>query len=325
MEKPPFEVTPQILNLASEIQEILGELKAYSSVKTPLKLRKENKIKTVHHSLAIEGNSITEEQITALLEGKRVLGSAKEIKEVNNALRLYEDLHSFNADNEKDLLKAHKILMEGLLEKPGRYRNSAVGILKNGKVSKMAPPEKQVPHLMGNLFHFLKAEKNISYLLKACIFHYELEFIHPFSDGNGRMGRLWQQILLMKHSPVFEFLSVESLIHKKQKSYYKALKESDIAGSSTRFIEFSLEIILQSLLDYREKMVFTKTKKEDRIEVATDHFGDKPFSRKEYLNLHKGISTASASRDLALAVKMGILSMFGEKAMAVYKKKRGIK
>ncbi|WP_374079842.1 Fic family protein [Bdellovibrio bacteriovorus] len=318
MEKPPFQITPNILNLTSSIQEIVGELKGYSLTKPSVKLRKENKIRTIHHSLAIEGNSLSEEQITAILENKRVLGSKTQILEVKNALVLYDDLGFYSPTNEKDLLKAHKVLMNGLVDKPGKYRSRQVGVFNGAKVAHMAPSAKLVPSLMKNLFDFIKKDKETPWLLKACIFHYELEFIHPFEDGNGRMGRLWQQLLLMKHSPIFEYLSAESLIHKRQKEYYRVLEQCDAKGDSTLFIEFSLENILHSLTDFQKDFRPMKATSDERIQYALRHFGKGAFSRKDYMELHKGLSSATASRDLAQAVSQGFLRKSGDKALAVY-------
>jgi Fic family protein len=320
MEKPPFKITPKVLSMVSQIQEIIGELKAQTLVKPSVKLRRENKIKTVHHSLAIEGNSLTEEQITALLEKKRVVGPKNQITEVLNALELYDRLVEFDPFKEKDLLKAHSILLKGL-GKSGQYRSGAVGVFKGSQVGHMAPPPKQVPRLMQGLFHFVSKDKEAHGLIKACVFHYELEFIHPFEDGNGRMGRLWQQLLLMKQSPIFEFISVETLIHKKQSQYYKVLEQCDRVGDSTAFVEFSLELILKSLENFRKEFCPGKPKITDRIEFALKHFMTKEFSRKEYLHLLPGLSTATASRDLAQAVSDEILIKTGEKALARYRRK----
>lgn len=320
MNTPPFNITPEILQYVANIQEILGELKALSLRKPSVKLRKESKIKTIHHSLAIEGNSLTESQITDIIENKRVLGSKKQILEVQNALKLYDHISNINPHNEKAFLSSHKILMEGLIENPGKYRNSAVGIFKNGKVAKMAPSYKMVPRLMSTLFSFLIKDHQTLPLIKACIFHYELELIHPFLDGNGRMGRLWQQLLLMKISPVFEYLPVETLIHKNQKKYYEALEKSDQVGNSTPFVTFSLKMILDSFTYFSNKLSPQRPQAQDRIEFALDFFKDRVFSRKDYCGLHKGLSTATASRDLAKAVKLKKLKMSGLKALSTYQR-----
>ena len=295
-------------------------MKPLSASKPAVKLRKENKIKTIHHSLAIEGNSLTEQQITDILDEKRVLGPQKQITEVKNALKVYDTIYNYESHSEKDFLSAHKILMNGLIDAPGKYRTQSVGIFKEGQVSKIAPPAKMVPQLMSDLFKFLKKDKATLSLLKACIFHYELEFIHPFVDGNGRMGRLWQQKILMDISPLFEYIPVESLIHKNQKKYYASLEDSDRQGNSTRFLEFSLEMILKSLEEFGLNLIPKKPSINDRIEYALDKFADKNFSRKEYLQLYKNISTATASRDLAQAVAEKKLKLIGTKSKAKYKK-----
>jgi len=320
MKYPPFHITSAVLNLTTEIHEILGEMKNLTVTKPSVKLRKENKIKTVHHSLAIEGNNLTEDQITDILENKRVLGPEVQIQEVKNALAVYDKLHDYEPLKEIHLLKAHRLLMQGLVKKSGQYRASQVGILKGTQVSPIAPPAKQVPNLMIQLFKFLK-DKNTSWLIKACVFHYELEFIHPFNDGNGRMGRLWQQLILMKQSQVFEYISTESLIHNQQKEYYSALEKSDKAGDSTPFVEFSLQIILDSLKNFKNNHGFAKPTISDRIQFAIDHFKDQTFSRKEYMTLFPQLSTATASRDLASGVKQKVLTKDGDKTLTTYKKK----
>lgn len=319
MSQPPFKITSNILSLVSEIHELIGEMKSFSVGKPSVKLRKQNKIQTVQHSLAIEGNELTEEQITAILENKRVLGPKKHILEVQNALKVYDSLASFKPLQEKHLLMAHKLLMSGLVKNAGKYRSGQVGIFKGTKVSHMAPPAKQVPHLMRELFNFLKKDKVTPLIIKACIFHYELEFIHPFEDGNGRMGRLWQQLLLMQQSPVFEYISTETIIHEKQKEYYSALEKADKAGESTVFLEFSLEVILATLKQFKASHRPKKATSIERIAFAVEHFGRNTFSRKNYLELFPEVSTATASRDLAFAVKENKLTITGDKAKAVYK------
>lgn len=318
MATPPFHLNITILSLSLEIQEIIGELKAATLVRPSLKLRRENKIRTIHHSLAIEGNSLTEEQISALLEKKRVIGPKKQIQEVINALTLYDQLDKLDPFSEKDLLKSHSILMDGLVENPGKYRVTNVGIMKGSKVGHIGSQAKMVYPLMKDLFTFLKSKDDTPLLMKACIFHYELEFIHPFMDGNGRMGRLWQQLILIKHSPIFEFLSIETLIHEEQKQYYKVLETCDKTGNSTPFIEFSLKLILKSLADFKKQYRPKKISVAERLKKAVETFNKAGFSRKDYLNLHRDISTATASRDLANAVAQGILELRGDKALARY-------
>ena len=320
MENPPFQLNSNILNLLGEIQFMLGALQSQAIRKAPVKLRKENKIKTIQHSLAIEGNSLNIKQVTDLLDGKKVLGPKHQILEVQNAIKVYDTLTKFNWNSEKDLLRAHKLLMHNLVDNPGKYRSGGVGIFKGGVISHLAPSAKYVPELMSKLFKFLHVKNDIHLIIKACVFHYELEFIHPFLDGNGRMGRLWQQLILMKFSPIFEFLSIETLIHERQKSYYTALEKSDKAGESTSFVEFSLEVIRDTLTSFTKDFRPVKISADERIELALIKFGSKLFHRKNYLDFHKTLSTAQASRDLKLAVKKGLIVSKGEKALTKYKK-----
>ncbi|MGZ3771875.1 MAG: Fic family protein [Bdellovibrio sp.] len=321
MQKPPFEISLKILNLTTSIHEIIGELKNFTVAKPSVKLRKQNKILTVHHSLAIEGNTLTEKQITAIMENKRVIGPKKQILEVRNALEVYDSLNQFDPVKEKHLLNAHKLLMDGLVQAPGKYRMGQVGIFKGTKVSHVAPPAKQVPLLMKKLFDFIKFDKETPWIVKACVFHYELEFIHPFEDGNGRMGRLWQQLLLMRHSPVFEYVSTESIIHKKQNEYYNVLEKCDVDGTSTLFVEFSLQSILKALQDFKREAIAKKPKTDDRVAYAINYFGSGTFTRKDYMDIHHNLSTATASRDLAWAVKNNLLKKSGDKIKTFYIRK----
>lgn len=315
--KPPYNITNEILKLVASISEKLGEINAVHLHKPPTQLRKKNRVKTIQSSLEIEGNTLSEEQITALLENKRVLAPQKDILEVQNAIKVYEQLHSFNPNSLKDLEKAHKILMKGLIEDAGKLRIKNVGIVKGSKVAHVAPSGNMVKGLLNDLFSYLKKDKDLI-LIKSCVFHYEFEFIHPFMDGNGRMGRLWQTLILIQQYPVFEFLPVESLIKENQAEYYKVLNISDKLGHSTPFIEFMLNIILLSLENLLKTQNRTLTAK-DRIELFKDKVGKEEFSRKDYLQSFKEISQATASRDLKWAVEQGILIKSGDKRLTKYK------
>ncbi|NDG83666.1 MAG: Fic family protein [Proteobacteria bacterium] len=315
---PPYSLTPGIIERISEISEILGELRAYRTSRPDPVLRKQNSIRTIHGSLAIEGNSFSLNQMTALMNGKRVVGPKKEILEVQNTIRAYSSLSAFKPDDSKSLLRAHQLLMEGLLPRPGRFRSSAVGILKGSKVAHIAPKAAQVPELIENLLRYLKQSKDHP-LIKSCVFHYEFEFIHPFEDGNGRLGRLWQTRILMKLNPIFEWIPIESQIHKHQTEYYRALEASDRAGDSTRFMEWMLGIISEALLDFARDFRPSQETAQIRLETAKKHFKDTSFGRKEYLKLLKSISSPTASRDLAKGVEEGILIRTGEKRLATYR------
>jgi len=279
-------------------------------------LRKRNKIRTIHSSLKIEGNTLTEDQITALNENKRVIGPKEDIKEVLNAIKVYEELSTYNPNSSKSFLKAHQTLMDGLIDQAGRYRTGSVGILQGDKVAHLAPPASNVDFLMSELFGYLKNSEELI-LIKSCVFHYEVEFIHPFMDGNGRMGRLWQSVILYQSYPVFEYLPFETLISENQARYYEVLGQCDKAGKSTAFIEYMLEIIeesLNELLNFRNRTL----NRRDRLEYFCSLRIDE-FSRKEYMEVFKDISTATASRDLKEGVGSGLFVKKGDKRNTVYK------
>jgi Fic family protein len=313
--KPPYDITPKILKLISSISEKMGEVNAnYLSRQSP-QLRKQNRIKTIHSSLQIEGNTLTEEQITALIENKRVVGPHKDVLEVLNAIHVYEKLDQYDFLSEKSFLKAHQKLMTGLISNPGKYRTQGVGIVKGAQLEHVAPPYKNVPYLMKDLFKYLKDADDLA-LIKSCVFHYEMEFIHPFLDGNGRMGRLWQTLILMSEYPIVEFLPFETLISKTQQDYYKSLATSDKLGKSTFFIEYMLRVIdesLESILTYNHRIL----KDTDRLE----HFislGIKSFTRKDYMNVFKNLSSATASRDLKKGVELNMFNSTGNKNKTEY-------
>lgn len=306
--KPPYDITPKILKLISSISEKIGEVNANYLTKQSPQLRKQNRIKTIHSSLRIEGNTLTEEQITALIENKRVIGPEKDVLEVLNAIKVYEKLDSYKFSSDKSFLKAHLELMNGLIESAGKYRKQGVGIVKGTIVEHVAPPFENVPHLMKDLFEYLKDSDELT-LIKSCVFHYEMEFIHPFLDGNGRMGRLWQTLILMAEYPVFEFLPFETLISKTQDEYYKSLALSDKSGKSTYFIEYMLGVIeksLESLLNYNNRVL----KDVDRLEYFLN-LGIKEFNRKDYMNVFKDLSSATASRDLKKGMEMNMFESVG--------------
>lgn len=246
MYTPPFEITSRIIELISNISEKVGEITSIQNSPYHIQLRKENRIKTIHSSLAIENNSLSLEQITAIIEGKKVLGNPNEIKEVKNSIQAYDLLLTLDPYKEKDLLKAHKLMMQDLVENSGKYRTGGVGIFDGEKVVHVAPPAKRIPELMADLFEWLKTS-DVHPLIKSCVFHYEFEFIHPFQDGNGRMGRLWQTVILKEWKEVFAWLPVETLVKENQKEYYSVLGVSDSVANSTKFIEFMLSVILNTI------------------------------------------------------------------------------
>ncbi len=314
----PFTISPKMLTFCLEISKLLGKYEGLLSPKPQPQLRKKNRIKTVQGSLCIEGNTLSLEQITAIFEKKKVIGDKREILEVTNTIEAYEKASKFNPTSEKSLLMAHDILMRGLLPDAGQWRKTQVGILKGSKVSHIAPKPELVPELMEKLFTFLKLNTETHPFIKACVFHYEVEFIHPFTDGNGRIGRLWQHIILLRHHPLFEFVPVESIIKKHQKEYYKVLETSDRAGNSNAFIEFSLKTISEALKEFFEEIRPEPETTKTRLELARGHFEERIFKRKEYLQFFKTLSTATASRDLLWGVKKNLLKRLGTRALAKY-------
>jgi Fic family protein len=307
--KPPYDITPRVLKLISSISEKIGEVNAtYLSKQSP-QLRKQNRIKTIQSSLQIEGNTLTTEQITALIEKKRVVGPKKDVLEVLNAIEVYDELTTYKPHSEKVFLKAHAALMKGLLDPVGKYRNQSVGIVKGDKLEHLAPPFQNVPYLMKELFGYLKDDDELT-LIKSCVFHYEMEFIHPFLDGNGRMGRLWQTVILLQDFPVFEFLPFEKLISETQIDYYQSLSLSDKLGKSTPFIEYMLGVIdksLAELLNYTQRIL----KDTDRLEYFLAQ-GFTDFSRKDYMRVFKDIASATASRDLKKGIELNLFESSGK-------------
>lgn len=244
--QPPYTISPEILNRVAAISEAVGRLTVLTDKARTLRLRRINRIRTIHGSLAIEGNTLSEAQITAILEGKRVIAPPREVQEVKNALAAYDLFGTWKPEAEKDLLEAHRMLMSGLIDEAGLYRHGGVGVMAGQQVIHMAPPADRVPQLMGDLFGWLAAA-DVHPLIASSVFHYELEFIHPFADGNGRLGRLWQSLILAHWNPLFADIPVESLIFEHQAEYYQSIKESTQKTDSAPFITFMLRMILDTV------------------------------------------------------------------------------
>ena len=315
--KPPYQITNKIISLISSISEKIGEVNSAHLNKPPTILRRKNRIKTIQSSLEIEGNTLTIEQVASIVENKRVAGTKKEILEVKNALAVYNQIDKLNPYNLKSFCKAHSILMKGLIESAGNLRNRSVGVAKGAEITHIAPPSDMLHPLMTDLFNYLKNDEDIL-LIKSCVFHYELEFIHPFMDGNGRMGRLWQTLILKDKYSVFEFLPIETIIKEKQEMYYEVLQKSDSIGQSTYFIEFMLEVIEISLEDLLKTQNVTLTTL-DRITDFKSLINELYFIRKDYLRYFKDISPATASRDLKYAVENNLVIKTGDKNTTRYK------
>ncbi len=243
---PPFVVTASILTLVAEIAERVGRVMVAADGPASLRLRRISRVRTIHGTLAIEGNRLTQDQVTAILEGKRVLAPPREVQEVRNALLAYERLPVWRPYDGQDLLEAHRILMTGLVDGPGAYRSEGVGVMAGEAVIHMAPPASRVPLLMTNLLGWLGHSTDHP-LIASSVFHYELEFIHPFADGNGRMGRLWQTLILSQWRGLFADLAIETLVHANQGAYYQAIQDSTAQASATPFIEFMLMMVRGAL------------------------------------------------------------------------------
>ena len=284
MYQPSFTITNKTLSLCISITEKIGRINNYQSLKRMPILRKNNKIKSIHSSLAIEANSLSLIQVKDVIDGKIVIGPQKEIQEVKNAYNLYNMFDKLDCFNEKDLLKAHGILTYLIDEESGKYRNHSEGVFDGDKVIFVAPPENMVPTLMKDLFEWLRNDKETPLLIKSCVFHYEFLFIHPFGDGNGRTARFWQNLLLSNWNNVFEYIPLESQIYKYQNEYYNKIAICHKNGNSNEFIEFIL-LMLNEVLDE----VIVNTQNESRhiseqvnklLQVMED---DIPYSANELL------------------------------------------
>jgi Fic family protein len=247
---PPFKVSAEAINLIAEISAQIERYAIRLEQEDGLRLRKVNRIKTIHSSLAIEGNTLTEDEVRDIVDGKNVVAPIRQIQEVKNAIKTYELYPTLDAFKEKDLLKAHGVMMEALVDDAGYYRRGGVGVFGEKGLVHLAPPADRVPMLMGDLFNWLKHSKD-HLLIRSCVFHFEFEFIHPFIDGNGRMGRLWQSLILGKLHPLFEHLPVENMVYANQQQYYDAITASSNAGQSGPFIDFMLNEIYKTLKEHQ--------------------------------------------------------------------------
>lgn len=301
--EPPFELTNQIIDYVAEIAELVGRLTVTSPLSASPTLRRASRIRTIHGSLAIEQNTLSLEQVTAVLNGKHVLAPPKDIAEVKNAYEIYERLDELDPYSVDDLLTAHGIMTRGLVEESGMFRTRPVGVVDSeGHVLHFGTLPQYVPDLVMELLNWVKTSE-VHMLIRSCVFHYEFELIHPFADGNGRVGRLWHTLLLSKWNPAFDWLPVESIIHDRQQEYYDAINVSNDAGESTAFIEFMLSAIKASLMD----TINTSDEMSDgKMDKATLRWK----KIEEYLKTHDyimnadvralcGVSAATANRILA--------------------------
>ncbi|MEO0733343.1 MAG: Fic family protein [Bacteroidota bacterium] len=309
--RPPYTVTSEMLDEVKAIIRLIGRMEGYQLLAGNVKLRRKNKIRSIHSSLAIEGNKLSPEQVTAILEGKRVMGPTQDIREVENAIKVYDEIADIDPYDEDNLLEMHRLLMTELITDAGRYRNSGVGVLDGGKVVHLATPARQVPRLMGDLFDYLNNTPE-DIIIKSCVFHFEFEFIHPFSEGNGRMGRLWQTAILKTEYPDLAFIPIESMVHERQQGYYDALQRSQHDAHSNAFILYALESIRLALAEQLDSATPVAADHRARLQAFAERIGKKSFSRKEYQTYHKGVSPATTTRDLTKGVNEGMLIKEGK-------------
>ena len=304
--KPPFEITKTILDIIAEIAELVGHVNAgVAQSMTPM-LRRSNRIRTIHSSLAIEQNRLSLEQVTAVLSGKRVVAPPKDIEEVKNAYEIYEMMEGLDPYSVDDLLRAHGVMTRGILEESGCFRSHPVGVVdKQGNILHFGTLPDYVPTLVMELLDWVR-ESDFHMLIKSCVFHYELELIHPFADGNGRIGRLWHTLLLTQWKPLFAWLPVESIIHDRQEEYYRAINRSNAEAESTAFIEFMLSAIQEALMEAVMSHSGAKMNTEQQRRYRIERFLEKHevITNADVRELF-GVSSATANRILAKMTEEG--------------------
>lgn len=309
--KPPFDITSEIIDAVAEISELIGRLSSTSSLSSNPTLRRTNRIRTIHGSLAIEQNTLTLDQVTAVIDGKRVIAPPKDIAEVKNAYEIYERLDGLDPYSIEDLLMAHGVLTRDLVDESGRFRTRPVGVVDSGgNIIHFGTLPQYVPDLVGELLDWTK-NSDVHMLIRSCVFHYELELIHPFADGNGRLGRLWHTLLLSRWNPIFAWLPVESIINENQQDYYSAINSSNAAGESTVFIEFMLSAIKDSLTDaieMSESMSGEMSKSDERWVPVATYLRSHEFIMNADVRALCNVSPATANRILAGFVNEGRLT-----------------
>ena len=294
MYKPPFTVSSNAINLIASISSQLERYAIKMEQGDSLRLRRANRIKTIHSSLAIEGNTLSEGEVQAVLEGKTVVAPLREIQEVRNAIKTYELYPNLDPFSIQDLLLAHGTMMAGLVDEAGMFRKGGVGVFEGDKPVHIAPQANRIRDLMNDLFAWLEnADDHL--LIRSCVFHYEFEFIHPFADGNGRIGRLWQSLILGRLNPIFEHLPVENMVYSNQQAYYNAINKSSSLADSGPFIDFMLEEILNALIDHQGK---------SNTEIAEEK--DLNYRQERvlgYLRADRHITAAKIAKDLGMSAR----------------------
>lgn len=307
--KPPFEITNEILDAITEIAELVGNVSATQGLSANPTLRRSNRIRTIYSSLAIEQNTLSLEQVTAVLNGKHIIAPPKDIAEVKNAYEIYEMMDTLNPYAVDDLLNAHGVMTRGLVEESGSFRSGPVGVVdKYGNVLHMGTLPDYVPTLVYELMNWAK-NSDVHMLIKSCVFHYEFELIHPFADGNGRIGRLWHTLLLTQWKSMFAWLPIESIIHDRQDEYYKAINQSNYEGESTAFIIFMLDAIKEALTEAVETTALTEKMSDTELRWYKI---EQYLQKNEYItNLDVRqmfqVSSATANRILAKLTDKGVI------------------
>lgn len=306
--QPPFEINERIMADVIEIAELVGRVSVTDKISMNPTLRRINRIQTIYSSLAIEQNTLDIEQVTAILSGKRVIAPPKDIAEVQNAYEIYDNMDKLNPYSIDDLLKAHSVMERGLLNEAGEFRSRPVGVADSeGNILHFGTLPQYVPKLIQELLEWTE-KSEIHLLIKSCVFHYEFELIHPFADGNGRMGRLWHTLLLSKWNPIFAWLPIESIIHDNQSKYYNAINVSNNNGNSTVFIEFMLSVIKQALQEsINDKPKNISSKSDLRWNKINDYLETHEYILNSDVQKLLGVSSATATRILVGFMKDGKL------------------
>ena len=306
---PPFKLTNTMLDLVASISEKVGRITTGKNLESKPHLRKNNRVKSIYSSLKIEANSLTIGQVRDVIDGKLVLGEQKEIQEVKNAYEAYEKINEIDPYDIEELKHIHGIMTKYLIDESGCFRHGEEGVFNGEECIFMAPPARFVPHLMEELFDWMEREKEeVHPLILSCVFHYEFELIHPFADGNGRMGRLWHTLLLSKWNPIFAWLPIESIIHDNQSEYYNAINISNNNGNSTVFIEFMLSVIKQALQEsINDKPKNISSKSDLRWNKINDYLETHEYILNSDVQKLLGVSSATSTRILVGFMKDGKL------------------
>jgi len=307
--RPEFAIDNEVLTLVSEIAMLISRIPEGNVNSVQLRLRHSNNVRTIHSTSAIEGNRLSLEEVTDIIDGKHVIGDPDDIREIKNAKKAYDRMNRYDPFSVKDLLAAHGTLMKDLVERPGEFRDCEVGVFK-GPVAVHIPPEHDdVPDMVGDLMEWSKGVK-LHPLVMSCIFHGRFEYIHPFVDGNGRMGRLWHSLILSKWRPAFEYLPIESWININKKEYYRSLDEAH-RGNISVFVKFMLLMIRMAVDEYVDEITYTSGKGPDiRMSILDMVSGDPKVTVAKMASV-LNVSGRTIKRHLSLMTKAGTIKREG--------------